>query len=64
MSKGRSTFSKRGRVNDSAWKKGRSLEKKKVRQIFFEQCQAGADKINFFISHFRTFRVGTDTSPR
>jgi hypothetical protein len=25
------------------------LGTKKVRQIFFEQCQAGADKINFFI---------------
>jgi len=24
-------------------------EKKKVRQIFSEQCLAGADKINFFI---------------
>jgi len=50
MSKGRSTFSKRCPVNDNAWKKRRSLGgKKNVRQIFFEQCQAGADKINFFI---------------
>ena len=50
MSKGRSTFSKRCHVNDNAWKKKKiSWEKKNVRQIFFEECQAVADKINFFI---------------
>jgi len=51
MSKGRSTFSKRCHVNEmtTPGKKKDHLGKKKVRQIFFEQCLAGADKINFFI---------------